>query len=197
MALDFAWNTVTAAQNDADSPLTEDWGEAMRQNDIHLRQTVYGNGSGGFHTAVDGHQHTGSDSRSLLVGRDDRDDYDGANTYTVLNNASEETTTSLSYVPLKEILVTRDGTIDTTFQLKRTGGAGNALGKIYLNGSPVGIERSRGSISYQAFVEDIAVTAGDLLQLYVKRDASAISAEVQNFSIRDGQPFVEISTVSS
>lgn len=62
MALDFSWNTVLSTQNDADSPITEDWGEAMRQNDYHLRQTVYGDGAGGFHTAVDGHKHTGTDS---------------------------------------------------------------------------------------------------------------------------------------
>ena len=122
--------------------------------------------------------------------------YDGANTYTVLNNATEETTASTSYVKLKEILVTRDGIIDTSFQLKKTG-AGSAFGKIYLNGSPVGTERNTTSTGYVTFTEDIAVSAGDLLQLYSKKSAAATSAEVSNFKIRDGQPYAELSTVSS
>lgn len=70
MALLYSWNTVVATQNDADSPLTEDWGEAMRQNDYHLRQTVYGDGAGGFKTAADGHTHNGTDSVGVVVPND-------------------------------------------------------------------------------------------------------------------------------
>ena len=123
--------------------------------------------------------------------RNNRTEYDGANTFTIANSSVEETTTSTSYVKLKEILVTRDGTIDTSFQLKRTGAGGTAFGQIRIDGTPVGTERSTVSTSYVTFTEDIAVTAGDLLQLYVKRTAGT-SAEVQNFLIRDGQPWVEL-----
>ena len=62
MALLYSWNTVASTENDADSPVTAVWAEKFRQNDYHLRQSLYGNGAGGFHTAVDGHKHTGTDS---------------------------------------------------------------------------------------------------------------------------------------
>lgn len=70
MALLYPFNTVLSTQNDADSPLTEDWGESMRQNAIHLKQVLYGDGSGGFKTAADGHTHNGTDSVGVVVPND-------------------------------------------------------------------------------------------------------------------------------
>ena len=47
-------------------------------------------------------------------------------------------------------------------------GGPTATGRIYVNGSAVGTERVATTTTYEAFSENIAVTSGDNVQLYVK-----------------------------
>ena len=63
-----------------------------------------------------------------------------------------------------------DGTIRIKFSLKNRDGVADVYGKIYINGSPVGMERGTDQPDYQTFSEDIAVETDDLIQLYCKNE---------------------------
>ena len=102
----------------------------------------------------------------------------------VSTNTTERTTSSTSDVKLKETtwnLTT--STLRITFELKSS--TGNAVyGTIYKNGSIVGTLQSTTSMSYVTFTEDIAgFTVGDLVQVYVRRGASAADAYIKNLNI--------------
>ena len=47
-----AWTAIAASQTDADSPLDEILFDSIRTNQTHLRQVLYGDGSGGFLSSV-------------------------------------------------------------------------------------------------------------------------------------------------
>ena len=89
---------------------------------------------------------------------------------------------SVTYTKKKEILVRTDGTIRIKFDLKCVDPS-SAYGRIYINGAAVGTERNTAETTYQNYSEDIAVTAGDLVQLYLKNanTGASIYAYAQNF----------------
>lgn len=64
-----AWTGRTSGQIDADSPVDIALIGGFDDDITHLRQTVYGNGSGGFLTPIDGHNHDGANSAFVSVGR--------------------------------------------------------------------------------------------------------------------------------
>lgn len=65
-----AWTGRNASQVDADSPVDEPLMQGFNADMTHLRQVLYGNGSGGFNTPIDGHVHNGSDSEEIVLGTD-------------------------------------------------------------------------------------------------------------------------------
>lgn len=94
-----------------------------------------------------------------------------AGDYQLVTNDIERTTTSATYVLLKEIKVAKLGVYRVKFTLRETSGGVAAYGRIYVNGVAVGTERSA-SASTQ-FSEDIgSIASGDLIQVYGKRGAS-------------------------
>lgn len=105
----------------------------------------------------------------------------------IQSNDTERTTTSISYVKVKEILVNRSiNGVRIKFGLKRNvGGIANA--KIYKNSVAIGTERTNDSTTigdYQTFSEDFTgITIGDLIQIYVKTDSVPNSISVANFRI--------------
>ena len=89
----------------------------------------------------------------------------------MVNSITMQTTAVTSYTKVKEIMIGLDGNIRVSFLLKMsaTSGDDTAFGKIYKNGSAVGIERSTQSGNYTTFSEDFTgIIAGDQMQLYLK-----------------------------
>ncbi len=99
------------------------------------------------------------------------------------SNDAEKTTTSLTYVKLKECLLSED--IDACrikFDLRGEDAWNKGLAKIYKNGVAIGTERESGT--WSTFSEDFTdFEAGDLIQIYANRDGGGDSniARVQNF----------------
>lgn len=96
------------------------------------------------------------------------------------NNSTERSTTSKSYVKLKETLLVVTGIVRTSFDLRASDG--NAcVGKVYKNGVAVGTERLVIGTTWTTFTEDLVFAAGDLYQIYAHADTIyANSALVRN-----------------
>ena len=79
-----------------------------------------------------------------------------------------------TYTKLKEIEVHRVAgvfTIKFSHEYSQSGSPTTAYARIYVNGSPVGTERSTSSAGgYTLYTENITVVQGDLVQLYAKLD---------------------------
>jgi len=95
-------------------------------------------------------------------------------------------------VPTKrgEIKVNKSGVIRVSFELAGQTTSSYAYGQIYKNGVAVGVQRSTNSPqpSYITYTEDITVTEGDLIQLYVWQ-SSSYYVYAQNFKIGMGNTF--------
>jgi len=72
---------------------------------------------------------------------------------------------TLSYVKVAEFICPQGGTYNTKMVL--TADAGTPSGRIYVDGFAVGTERSSAGTYY----EDIVVTAGQKIQLYIKNSS--------------------------
>lgn len=83
-----------------------------------------------------------------------------------LTEAAGGSTSAFSYAKIIEWQVSLSGTVNVYFGLS-TGSAGDpAYAKIYVNGSPVGTERSTTSTTAVYFSENISISDGDLVQIY-------------------------------
>lgn len=96
------------------------------------------------------------------------------------SNDAQKLTTSEVFAKLKELnlveLPTRS--IRVKFDLK-SADAITAHGKIYLNGAPIGTERTKAASTYETFSEDFNCSAwspNDLLQVYAYTDNGTQSA---------------------
>ena len=101
--------------------------------------------------------------------------------YTEAN--TERSTALTSYYKVKEILINKAGTYNTTFQLKCNTSTGNSYGRIYKDGVGFGTERSTSNTSYQTYTEELTFSQGDLIQLYIYHDNGGTSAVIQNFQL--------------
>ena len=79
-----------------------------------------------------------------------------------------------SVAKIYEIQIMLNGGVRVSFDMRRGPTLTTAYGQIYINGVPVGVERSTGSDSYTTFTEDILVSAGDRLQLWAKASSNAL-----------------------
>ena len=80
-----------------------------------------------------------------------------------------------SYVKRLELKVTRSGTVKVRVGLRESANTYNIVGKIYVGGVAQGTERAPiTTTNWQWWNEDITVSAGDLVQLYVHRGGSAL-----------------------
>jgi hypothetical protein len=101
------------------------------------------------------------------------------------SNDTQKTTTSTSYVKLKE---TKLGTVPAGLTSIRisfdlNGNGGTVYARVYRNGAAIGTERSTTSVSPVTFTEDFTTTtwaANDLIQLYAHVVTSG-TVYVQNF----------------
>lgn len=90
------------------------------------------------------------------------------------------------YQKVKEIKIRFEGTIRVKFDMKagfNGNGSGTATGRIHKNGSVVGTERNNTTESYITYSEDIAVSAGDLIQLYYYPSYIDRTSFARNFRI--------------
>ncbi|HHV79102.1 MAG TPA: hypothetical protein GXX40_05750 [Firmicutes bacterium] len=97
---------------------------------------------------------------------------------------SERGTSSSSYIKVKEIRVLRSGIYRVSFGIRSDTSGTYAYGRIYKNGVAYGTEWSVGaSGNLITETEDLAFTAGDLVQLYLRRSGSSGGAWVGNFRL--------------
>lgn len=104
-------------------------------------------------------------------------------------------TTSGSYVQVgNSIECARPGRLTVDFDLKALTGPNTVFGKIYVNGAPIGAERSTPSFTFVTFSEIIDnLKPGDLIQLFLKSGDGILQADAQAFILKSN--FYEIATV--
>jgi hypothetical protein len=94
---------------------------------------------------------------------------------------TEQTSTSDTYVKVKEILMQISGNARFDFDLKGTGAPPTSYGRIYKNGVAFGTEQSS-TDSYVTKTENLSFVAGDLIQLYI-HDNPGDDVSVRNFRV--------------
>lgn len=94
------------------------------------------------------------------------------------------------YEKVWELKLTNSGALRVTFTLrKETYAETPAYARIYVNGTPKGVERSTESSTPVSFTEDITgIQAGDLLQIYAKSEHNVRTAYVNTVILRIGNP---------
>ena len=103
----------------------------------------------------------------------------------LISSDTERQTNSGSYVKLKEIHISKGGTLRIKFSVAGTiSGQGTAYAQIYRNGVAVGTERSAPlGGGYEEFSEDISGwEPDDFVQIYAKT-SGAVGSKVKNFRI--------------
>ncbi len=169
-ATTYTWNTIASSQTDGDSPLDETLMEAIRQNFVSLEEWI-GDGFAqekdhdhdGVNSAVVSGSNVGITSFAYLTKRG----YSVGDDVIIFNDAaSTSPSTATSYTKHKETRLSDLVKATSTFRVKFTLATENvnstAYGRIYKNGSPVGIERVTTS-SGVTYSEDIVFVAGDLV----------------------------------
>ena len=96
------------------------------------------------------------------------------------------TTKSTSYTKVKEIQIRRTGSIRVSFDLNcAVATTYYSYGRVYINNSPVGTERSKyNDTTPTTYTEDLSVSYGDLVQIYVRSSSAGGGAVVSSFRIR-------------
>jgi hypothetical protein len=102
----------------------------------------------------------------------------------MLYSDGQKTNATTSWVKEKEALIHKDGTVRVKFDMRGWTSEFYGSAQIYLNGSSEGTLRTNGA-TYTTYSEDISVSAGDLLQLYLKSSYASATAYTKNFRIYD------------
>lgn len=105
------------------------------------------------------------------------------------------TESSAAYTKAREVQVPYGGTFNVQFDLAEDyqggAGAGAAYAQIYVNGTAVGTERTvdGADLAYSTFNEDITVSAGDLIQIYLKSTSTdATVTALKDFYLKEASP---------
>jgi len=119
-----------------------------------------------------------------------------AGDYIIVGSDAEKTTTATSYTRVKEIVVTRTGTLRVKFDLA-SGSAGiNAYGRVYRNGVAVGTARNTTSVTPTTYTEDISGwSPNDLCQVYAYTQSGSYATRITNFRLYTGAPEREYVTL--
>jgi len=101
---------------------------------------------------------------------------------------AEESTSSETYVKLKEFTITQPGLWDSTlrikFDLKASSSGRTAYGRIRRDGVEVGAEQTNTTASYVTKSQDISSwAASETIELWVKISSASYTASVQNFRV--------------
>ncbi len=87
-----------------------------------------------------------------------------------------------SYTKIKEFTVAQPGTYRFKWDMKISGGY-TVYGKLYKNDITAGVEKSTTSATYATQSDDLAVVAGDKVELYGYRSSTNGAAYCQNFRV--------------
>lgn len=98
-----------------------------------------------------------------------------------VSNDTQLLATSTSYIKIKSIFLNVAGTVRVSFEGK-SATVNWSKARIYINGVPVGTERSMSTTTYTTFTEDFSVLPGDIVELWGKNEGA--HAYVQNFRIK-------------
>lgn len=104
-----------------------------------------------------------------------------------LSADAERTSATQVYNKSKEIVCPFYGVINVYFEIRSNVGDYDVYGRIYKNGTPVGIERSTQSTSYVSYNEDISFVPGDRIQLYIHPDSVSDQMRTRNFRLRSNK----------
>jgi len=119
-----------------------------------------------------------------------------AGNYFIIGSDSEKTTLETSYTKVKEIVVTRTGTLRVSFALASEVAGYNVYGRVYRNGVAVGTARNTTSTIPQTYSEDISGWGpNDLCQIYAYTQNATSPAKVTNFRLYTGAPEREYVTL--
>lgn len=104
------------------------------------------------------------------------------------SNDTEQSVVSLSYVKLKEIKFNEvfNGAMRVKFDMKGGAAGTDFYGQIYLNGSPIGVEKSDVGNVYVTFTDDLSgltIAVDDLLQIYCKTTDAGHTIYVKNMRL--------------
>jgi len=88
----------------------------------------------------------------------------------IYSNLNVKQILSTSYTKAREVKINFDGVCRVNFGLQTSTGS-TAYGKVYINGSPVGIQRAV-SDSSNSWTEDFQIKNGDYLQIYCKYEGT-------------------------
>ncbi len=99
------------------------------------------------------------------------------------SNDAEYRSNPAAYIKIKEITCPISGTYRFKFDIQSPGANPTVYGRIYKDGIAHGTEQTHGSASWSTKTEDLAFTAGDLIQLYVKQVAGGNDVMARNFRI--------------
>ena len=86
----------------------------------------------------------------------------------------------------KEIRVNYSGSIRVSFMLRANNQYNPVFGRVYINGIPIGIQRSS-SNTYSTFTEDFNVESGDLVQVYCRASDSSYLGYVKEFIVKTAE----------
>lgn len=113
------------------------------------------------------------------------------------SNDAEKTTTSDTYVKKKEVLLNAD--LDgcrIKFDLYgQTSNNAATKGRIYKNGSPIGVERYRSGATtgWTTYDEDFTgFSSGDLIQIYIHREGPVVNGRVRNMRFYYSEKITDI-----
>ncbi|MCF7835795.1 MAG: right-handed parallel beta-helix repeat-containing protein [Candidatus Marinimicrobia bacterium] len=134
--------------------------------------SYYNNTSGNINDAGTGTVKTGAEIYELIASNNLKVSAD-----------TERTERYTNFVKVKDITVNTDGTIKVKFDLKSNGGGYVAYGRIYVNGVAVGTERITNETTYQNYSEDITISKGDEVQLYIRSGTAPVYAYIENFRL--------------
>jgi hypothetical protein len=103
---------------------------------------------------------------------------------------TERSSSSQTYVKLKELApLTRGGKVTVTFLLK-CGANYTAYGKIYVNDVAVGTEQTMTNTTYVSKSGDITVAIGDVIQIFGKVQNGGITVYIKSVTVTANDPYV-------
>lgn len=116
-----------------------------------------------------------------IVSAGHNDYVDVGTTYTIASSTATQTTTSASYVKVKEMYSPFGGVMNVSHESQNSGAVAGAS-KVYINGVAAGAEHAlTGGFVVQS--DDVYVAQGDLVQVYAHNGSSG-TAEVKNLLLR-------------
>jgi len=115
----------------------------------------------------------------------------------ILSNNALTTTTSTTYVKLKEMVAARTGLITVSLDMGVTpaGGGDTAYAQIRVDGVDAGAEMSTTYGGFVTFTRDIEVTPGALVQVYCKQSGGT-TTDLKNVRLLNLYPISEENTLS-